>query len=60
MIMTSKPSFDLHPQRWDVWHARCDRIAEIPADYLGSAGKIGHLSERDIEAITLILNQMLQ
>ena len=117
--MTNKPSLAIHPQKWDVWHARfnydgnkgykyrpvlvvsvsnsgtlvmmitsatnklslehdyhlqnwqnaglekpsiarCDRIAEIPADYLGSAGKIGHLSERDIKAITLILNEMLQ
>ena len=117
--MTSNPSFDIHPLKWDVWHARfyydgnngykyrpvlvvsvsnngtlvmmitsatnklslehdyhlqdwqnaglkkpsiarCDRVAEIPAGYLGSAGKIGHLSERDIEAIRLILNRMLQ
>ena len=35
--------------------ARADRIAEIPADYLGTAGRIGKLSERDIDAIKYVL-----
>ena len=35
--------------------ARADRIAEIPAGYLGMAGRIGRLSERDIEAIQRVL-----
>lgn len=36
--------------------ARIDRIAEIPAGYLGSAGRIGKLSQADIDAISSILN----
>lgn len=39
--------------------ARVDRIAQIPPGYLGSAGKIGVLSKRDINAITIRLNEML-
>jgi hypothetical protein len=35
--------------------ARVDRIAEIPAGYLGTAGRIGRLSEHDIEAIKRVL-----
>ena len=38
--------------------ARADRIAEIPAGYLGSAGRIGKLSDRDIKAIINVLNSM--
>lgn len=38
--------------------ARADRIAEIPASYLGTAGRIGELSERDRAAISTILNQI--
>lgn len=36
--------------------ARVDRIAEIPAGYLGTAGKLGRLTERDIAALTIALN----
>lgn len=32
--------------------ARADRIAEIPAGYLGSAGKNGDLSRRDIASLS--------
>ena len=32
-----------------------DLIAEIPAGYLGAAGRIGKLSERDIDAIKYVL-----
>ncbi|NLH91567.1 MAG: type II toxin-antitoxin system PemK/MazF family toxin [Atopobium sp.] len=39
--------------------ARADRIAEIPASYLGSAGRIGELSERDRAAISVILNEVV-
>lgn len=39
--------------------ARVDRIAEIPASYLGSAGRIGRLSDRDIEALSAILKTLL-
>lgn len=35
--------------------ARLDRIAEIPAGYLGTAGRIGRLSDGDIDAIKAIL-----
>lgn len=38
--------------------ARADRIAEIPAGYLGTAGYIGTLTENDIAAITLILAEI--
>lgn len=38
--------------------ARLDRIAEIPASYLGSAGRIGRLARVDIEAIVAILLEM--
>ena len=65
MTMTSSEA--IHPQMWEVWHeagldkpsiARADRVAEIPPGYLGTAGKIGHLSERDIVAISGILAQI--
>lgn len=36
--------------------ARADRIAQIPASYLGTAGRIGRLSQTDIEALTAILS----
>lgn len=39
--------------------ARIDRIAEIPAGYLGSAGRIGKLSETDIAAISSILSTII-
>jgi hypothetical protein len=35
--------------------ARADRIAEIPAGYLGTAGRIGRLSEHDIDAVKRVL-----
>lgn len=35
--------------------ARLDRIAEIPAGYLGTAGRIGHLANTDIAAIRSML-----
>lgn len=35
--------------------ARLDRIAEIPAGYLGTAGRIGCLTDGDINAIKAIL-----
>ncbi len=38
--------------------ARADRIAEIPAGYLGSAGRIGVLSEEDVVAITAIVRSL--
>lgn len=40
--------------------ARIDRIAEIPADYLGTAGRLGRLSERDISEISRILESLLE
>lgn len=39
--------------------ARLDRIAEIPTKYLGSAGYIGTLSLRDINAIKIILYEII-
>lgn len=38
--------------------ARADRIAQIPAGYLGLAGYIGRLAECDISAITQILAEI--
>lgn len=38
--------------------ARLDRIAEIPADYLGTAGRIGRLSDADIKAIRIVLAEI--
>ena len=38
--------------------ARVDRIAEIPAGYLGSAGRIGMLSPADRAGISAILANM--
>ena len=38
--------------------ARVDRIAEIPASYLGTAGLIGRLSGADIAAIVAIMAEM--
>ena len=38
--------------------ARADRIAEIPANYLGTAGKIGRLSQRDTAALFSLLASM--
>ena len=40
--------------------ARADRIAEIPPGYLGTAGKIGKLSDHDINALKLVLNSMIE
>ena len=40
--------------------ARLDRIAEIPAGYLGVAGRIGRLAERDIVAIKAILAEIVR
>lgn len=38
--------------------ARLDRIAQIPSDYLGTAGYIGCLAEADITSIKTILNEI--
>lgn len=38
--------------------ARLDRIAEIPAGYLGTAGRIGRLSDVDVTAIIPILSEI--
>lgn len=38
--------------------ARLDRIAEIPAGYLGTAGRIGRLADGDIVAIKAILAEI--
>lgn len=40
--------------------ARADRIAQIPADYLGTAGRIGKLSDADIAAISSVLAAMVE
>lgn len=40
--------------------ARADRIARIPPDYIGTAGRIGRLSQRDAAALAAILEAMLQ
>ena len=37
---------------------RLDRIAEIPAGYLGTAGRIGRLADGDIVAIKAILAEI--
>ena len=37
---------------------RADRVAEMPHGYLGTAGRIGRLSERDIAAISGMLSQI--
>lgn len=39
--------------------ARVDRIAEIPPEYLGTAGYIGRLSETDVAALIAILSDMV-
>jgi mRNA interferase MazF len=38
--------------------ARADRIAEIPPGYLGTAGRIGRLSERDETALAAVLREI--
>ena len=38
--------------------ARLDRIAEIPAGYLGTAGRIGRLADADIAAIKTMLAEI--
>lgn len=38
--------------------ARLDRIAEIPASYLGTVGCIGRLSDGDVDAIKAILAEI--
>ena len=38
--------------------ARADRIAEVPAGYLGTAGRIGKLSERDEAEISSLLTRI--
>lgn len=40
--------------------ARADRIAQIPADYLGTAGRIGRLDGADIQVITRILAEIAE
>lgn len=40
--------------------ARLDRIAEIPAGYLGSAGRIGRLADADIAAIKAVLAEIVR
>lgn len=39
--------------------ARVDRIIEIPINYLGSAGYIGHLKSEDIQALNSILYEIV-
>lgn len=38
--------------------AKADRIAQIPADYLGTAERIGRLAQPDINALALILHEI--
>ncbi len=38
--------------------ARIDRIAEIPASYFGTAGRLGKLSDDDIASIAAILTKI--
>ena len=40
--------------------ARADRIAEIPAGYLGTSGYIGRLAEHDIAEITTVLAEIAE
>lgn len=40
--------------------ARLDRIAEIPAGYLGTTGRIGRLASSDADAIKTILARITQ
>lgn len=39
--------------------ARADRIVNIPLGYIGTAGRIGKLSQRDAAALAAILESML-
>lgn len=39
---------------------RLDRIAEIPPNYLGTAGRIGRLTDKDIAAIKVILSDIIR
>lgn len=39
--------------------ARADRIAELPPGYLGTAGRIGQLSQADQSALEAILHSMI-
>jgi mRNA interferase MazF len=38
--------------------ARLDRIATVPLNYIGTAGRIGKLSDRDVKSIETILSNM--
>ena len=38
--------------------ARVDRIVELPPNYIGTAGKIGELSDRDVRALLSILAEL--
>ena len=40
--------------------ARLDRIAQIPAGYLGTAGRIGRLADKDIVAIKAMLAEIVR
>lgn len=40
--------------------ARLDRIAQIPAGYLGTAGRIGRLANTDVAAIRTMLARITQ
>ncbi len=40
--------------------ARLDRIAEIPAGYLGTAGRIGRPADADISAIRAMLAEIVR
>ena len=40
--------------------ARADRIARIPADYLGTAGYIGRLDEEDRAALVVVLREIAE
>lgn len=39
---------------------RADRLASIPPGYVGTAGRIGRLSQRDVAALAAILEAMLR
>lgn len=71
MMVTSATSkrtleHDYHLKDWEAAGldkpsiARADRIAEVPASYLGTVGRIGSLSARDRAALSVILEQVVQ
>lgn len=40
--------------------ARADRVASLPPGYIGTAGRIGRLSQRDASALAAILETMVR